>query len=202
LKIAKVIFVLFFAVISSYAQTDNYILSDSLEFSDMITGGLARVLKFRDSPIDTIDSAFGINSLDGQKIVYHKVEIFGMPLAGNSYEGTFSDYIICKNGRKTLLRNSLAYFDDWFSSPSVIGNYILYWGFKKEKGSKYLTVYAMRYEIDRRRIDSIFLFSDKIETDNSGLFYRPVEDLGGYLFEYEDKSWLVEESFSGKQLIK
>jgi hypothetical protein len=100
LKTAKVIFVLFFAVISSYAQTDNYILSDSLEFSDMIAGGLARVLKFRDSPIDTIDSAFGINSLDGQKIVYHKVEIFGMPLTGNSYEGTFSDYIICKNGKK------------------------------------------------------------------------------------------------------
>jgi hypothetical protein len=78
----------------------------------------------------------------------------------------------------------------------------LYWGFKKEKGSKYLTVYAMRYEIDRRRIDSIFLFSDKIETDNSGFFYRPVEDFGGYLFEYENKSGLVEESFSGKQLIR
>jgi hypothetical protein len=186
----------------SYSQEDNYTLADSLEFSNPATSGTARLLKLNNRKIDTVDAAFGIQYLGGTTVICRKVALDRKSWDGNSYTGYFSDYVVYEGGKRTLLKNILPDFDDWLSSPSVIQDCILYWGIKREKNSRYLTVYAMRYESTRRRTDSILLFSEKMKGDNPGFFYRPAEDFGGFRFQYEERSWLVEKSFSRKEREK
>ncbi len=202
MKIKLLVFSLVITAGSLNAQQTGYTLSDTLEFSNSITSGMARILKLGELTIDTVDNAFGIKEIGGTSVAYHKVLVYGRPGPDGSYQGRFDSYILFKSGEKMFLKNMLENFDDWFSSPAVINGYFLYWGIKRENKSKYMTVYAMRFDLNRNRTDSIFLYSDFIKTDDPGYFYRPVEDFGGYRFESASKSWLVEESFARKQLVK
>jgi hypothetical protein len=198
----RLIFISFTFVAVSSAQTNEYVLSDSLEFSDMISGGTAKVLKVNNRLIDTICTFFGVQSIGKSTIVYQKVEIRGKSEYGDSYEGNFSDYIVYKQGKKSLLRKSLSFFDDWFSSPSIINGRIYYWGLKHQNNSDSLSIYAMRYNFLNGKTESLILFTDLLETDNPGFFYPPILDKRGYRFQFEYKGWIVNDLFTQKNLIK
>ena len=180
----------------SFAQSSRFFLSDSLEFADEITGGTANILAIDGRVIDTVNASFGVHVVDDSTLLYQRVEIDCKSEDGHTYEGTYSAYVTYSRGRRSLLNRSLPYFNDWFSSPALVGGFFYYWGQRRMNGSDSLSIYAMRYDFSCRKVTSCFLFTDMIETDNPGFFYPPAEDQNRLLFQYEYGRWFLDTTLS------
>ena len=183
-------------------QASRFSLSDSIRYSDEITSGTAIVLRVGETVIDTIDALFGIQPINSSTVIYNRVQIRSQNGSGNTVEGSPIEFVLWKNGKKSSLKQSLRYFDDWFSSPQVIGSGVYYWGLKRDARSDSLAVFALRYDPATSDLDSMYLFTDLLETDNPGFFFFPKREAGGVRFQYEYSGWIIDSAFTVKTSIK
>ena len=202
MKTLAIGFALIAFTLSSFGQSSRVVLSDSLPFEDMITSGSATILRIGGRIADTIDASFGVHAVGESNLLYQKVEISSYSENSHSYQGTYSDYILYHQGKRSPLRKYLRYFDDWFSSPTIIQGRLFYWGLRRMKGLDSLSIYAMRYDFSQRKLVSCLLFTDVLETDNPGFFYQPQQDKKGFLFQYEYGRWFLDTTFTQKKFLK
>ena len=148
---------------------------DHFKFESESSGGTAGILYFHDQVVDTI----GLDRLqtDENSAVYIEFVRYEdpPPYDWDAVYGGEGNYRIFHEGKKIPIKK-LPHLTP-FSSPRLLGNIIVYWGFVGEK------VYGFRTNLNTLHSDSLILFHETIATDYRYTYDFPVPgDSGRFLF--------------------
>src|SRR3989304_8378375 len=72
---------------TSSSQSVTFTLTDTMKWTDEVTHGQAHVLRVGKITVDTIDSFFGVQSLDKSSFLYRKVQINIKSKGPEGFEG-------------------------------------------------------------------------------------------------------------------
>lgn len=159
-------------------QKHVYALRDSFETNAGPMEYSGAVL-YRDArKIDTAFSDFGFSEFGIDSIIYQRIYLEDDTLWDTTHDSIVT---LIKDGvdsglyfydgphnSKTKISNALPYYHS-FSSPSVSNDTILYWGVVAGVNQMF-NIYAMRYLIKSGKLDSVYLFQEGLETDNTSFF--------------------------------
>ncbi len=213
--------IVFFLLISFHFNTnitaqkiktigDRFTISDTLEYENTITSGKISVLYFDESLVDTFDNYFGLHILSDKELIYQKFITFHDDLSKHYLEegriyGWADECILFQNGLKTDLKTILPYYNDDHSHLEIVSFKLHYWGLKKlERNGEYAgyNIYAIRYDLNKSQVDSLFLFNDYLGTDDRGYFLNPFFKDGKLHYYSNHSMWVVDESFKIKSITK
>jgi hypothetical protein len=147
---------------------------------------------YRDSmKVDTALTYFGIHEIGRDSVVYERLFIESDSMWNESHDtlitliqtGTDSGIFLYDGARKKRksLSAGLPYYG-YFASPSLFSGSLLYWGVS-QGDSGYFNIYAMRYGLKTGAIDSVYLFKEGLETDNSSFFAPVFPENGKYIYQ-------------------
>jgi hypothetical protein len=148
---------------SGYALTDTTNWETDLEY------GQRAILRRAGVAIDTVDLTFGVAAVGQDSLVFLPVRTDTVPMTRTSvlsYESSPTEHVLWTPVSRRELRELLPFFNAYFSSPRItVGSVIHYWGIG-HRGDTANRLYAMRYDFQTTRLDSLFLGrEDPLATD-------------------------------------
>jgi len=165
--------------ITPYALNKDYTVIDTGSYGDdgPMAGGHYLVITKNKSVVDTIDLCFGMKELADNVYLYQNIRstapLSGMKLKHNELWANTADYLIIDDGHKTPLSKMLFDFDNYFSSPSIIGKKLYYWHLNKADSLGTFKVSAAQFNPVTKQTKRFYLFNDALGTDDSGYFCPP-----------------------------
>lgn len=177
---------------SSASDTSTYTLRDTAAYANEVSGGDYAVLLRNGKVVDSIDLFFGLQRLNTGTAVFLPVESYADEvIVEEGVAAMFTTRHVLDHGkRRDTLASMLPDFDDHFSSPSVLGGVLYYWGLKKTPEGGYV-LHAVRYDALTGSIAARPLFESQLETDNRGHLAPPTNDAGTILFETFGRAFRV-----------
>lgn len=177
--------------ISLPGPQETYALKDTF-FAD---GGpmqyYAAALWTDEKLIDTVQLGFGFSEFGEGKVIYQRLFVTFDTLWSSNRDTMFATtltgidsglYVYDRQtDRKTNISHRLAYFGD-FASPSFSSNALLYWGVTPGNDSGF-GIYAMRFDLLTDKMDSVYLFRETLETDNTTFFSKVFFENGRYRYQ-------------------
>jgi hypothetical protein len=166
----------------AYKLIGDYFITDTGYFNIGIGDGVYGVVKENNRLVDTIELGYGIKRIDDVRYIYHTVIGDGLvgkgdanPKYKKSIMANLGSYTVVRKDKKELLNKLTRYFDDYYSSPSVINHRIYYWQIKKIDTNGKIRVSAAEYDFTTKRTNDQFIMNDILETDDSGYFPSPYQ---------------------------
>ena len=164
-----------------YKLNVDYLVTDTGFFDAVVSEGTYAVVQRNKKLADTIDKSFSIQKIANDTYLYLTITgtgplekgISGKSSYKNSIMGSFGNYFIVRNGEKKQLNNLVQDFDDYFSSPYVIGNKIYFWQLKTLDKNGKKKISAAEYNPITKTLKSYYIKDDYLETDDSGYFPYP-----------------------------
>jgi hypothetical protein len=159
---------LLFRAGSPAEAASGLLVRDTVEYRNAIySGSLSRVF-YMGKCIDSLETAFGLHCTGPDTCVYLRVAADERGTANGTY---FTGLVLFSRGSGVDISDSLPLYNGHFSSPSVIGSQLYYWGFGGDE------IYAVRFDFSAWRADSLRLdVRGSVITDSPLYFRRPVSD--------------------------
>jgi hypothetical protein len=145
-------------------------------------GGALAHLYYNDAFIDSIDTWFGLHAVGKDLVVFSPVKAY----PDEPYFADITGYVVFNGKRKTLLNTFLPYFNDYFSSPTVSGSTIYYWGLASGNEEDFYRFLAMRYDFSVADVESLYLETQDLGTDDQGYFNPPEFNAEGIIYQRSD----------------
>ncbi|PEN12731.1 hypothetical protein CRI94_11935 [Longibacter salinarum] len=175
---------------TSATVSDPYTVRDTLSYETMLAREKAAVLYRGDEVVDTIDAAFGVQSIGTDSVIYLPVKK-GARGPQDTWRGRQIYVLRTGGGATTPIEQSVPCFDANFSSPAVLDRAFYYWGLCTARGKT--EVYAMRYRFDASApVDSTHLQTGLTATDNRFLLKPPSMEDNLLRFQGDGRVWMLE----------
>jgi hypothetical protein len=153
------------------APAPVYSLTDTIA---AVEGHAARAVMRRDGVVvDTIDVAFGIQSVGRDSVLY-------LPAHA---DGAMAALVLYHDGARTPLASLVPDYDPAVSAPAVINNAVLYWGIHGD------SVRAIRYEFPRKRLNQLPVTPHLDRSNAAYRFTPPFLDGKEIVFKAPDGEW-------------
>lgn len=183
-------------------DTATYTIRDSGAYANAVSGGEYAVLLRNGAVVDSIDLFFGLQRLNNGTIVFLPVESYvDEDIVEDGVTAMdITKHVLYHGNRRDTLASLLPHFDDRFSSPSVIGGVLYYWGLEKAVTSGY-KLHAVRYDALANSIVTRPLFESELETDNRGHLTPPQPVAGMIQFGTFERTFFLSPDLQKVELI-
>ena len=106
-------------------------------------------------------------------------------------EGRPLRFTLLEGDRRSALGDLLPFVNDAFSSPSAFDGHVYYWAMDRDEHWT-TRLLAARYDVRAARLDTVFLETHVLETDNTGYLGSPYRDGDAIVFERARRRWLLD----------
>jgi len=176
-KMKRTLFFYLFCIfiVTGFVLLQQFHTQKLYEFKSETSEGVAGILYFHDQPVDTISmNRFQTNDDSAVYIEFVKYNHDPPYDDWGAVYGSEGNYRVFHGGR-IIPAGQLPYLNH-FSSPRLIDDTIVYWGFENGK------VYGFRTELNTLDSDSVFIFGELIGTDFKYTYDFPVPKDSLFLF--------------------
>ena len=163
------------------------------EQTDYRAGGMGGTYAplYRDGTlVDTVEVYVGVQQARPDTVLFQPVRPAGTdPDFGP--RGLPQRFTLLEGDRRRALGDVLPFVDDGFSSPSAFDGHVYYWAMDRDENWN-VRLLAARYDVGTARLDTTFLETHALETDNTGYLGPPYRDGGAIVFERARRRWLLD----------
>lgn len=170
-------------------------LSATAEYLGESGGGQLALLSCDGVPVDSVDLAFGVHRVGRDSLLFLPVKA-DPPLPGLPPTADITRHVLWAGGRREVLRDRLPWFDDFFSSPHVVGTTVYYWGLRPVDAAGGYVLYAARYDLRARRVDTLRLGLAVLATDERFHLPPPVRHDSVVVYYGDAAMWRVDAGFA------